>query len=309
LDPSKEVGDSVVNSHNPDEHLVEESHRASPAAGSEGAPGEALAPAAVARSIAERMGPRKASLSFLPTAVLGLFGGAYIAFGAELATLVMQDASAFVGVGIARLFAGVAFSLGLLLVIVAGAELFTGNNLLLISVLDRRISVRGLFRNWSIVYAANFAGSLLVAGLVYATALWKTSDGALGAVSVQIANSKVDLSFIEAFTRGILCNWLVCLAVWIATAARSIPGKAVAVLFPVAAFVACGFEHSIANMYFIPMGLMLRGATVTQSSVHLTWGGLFLRNLLPVTIGNVLGGGLFVGSLYWIAYMRRRSSS
>jgi len=167
------------------------------------------------------------------------------------------------------------------------------------------VKLRGLLRNWTIVYIANFAGALLLVLLMYWGGLWKTGGAAVGAAAVKLADAKVSLSFLEALARGILCNWLVCLAVWMAVSARDVVGKIFAIFFPIMAFVASGFEHSIANMYFIPMGLALKGQGLAEASSNLTIGGMFVKNLIPVTIGNIIGGALFVAALYWIVYVRQ----
>jgi len=218
--------------------------------------------------------------------------------------------AAFLGVGMAKLIGGAVFSVGLMLVVIAGAELFTGNNLIFLSVLDRQVRVSRLLRNWTIVYFANFVGSLLLVLLMYWSGLWKTDGGLVGAKALAIANSKVNLTFLQGFARGIMCNWLVCLAVWMAVSARTVVGKVWAIFFPIMAFVASGFEHSVANMFFIPMGLALKGQTaiVTAAGLadklsQLTIGGMVM-NLIPVTLGNIVGGSFFVATLYWIVYLR-----
>lgn len=262
-------------------------------------------PATVADSLTRTVCVKKTQQSVLNLAILGIFAGVYIGFGAQLATFVTHDAAAFLGLGMSKLIGGAVFSVGLMLVVIAGAELFTGNNLILLSVLDRQVKLRGLLRNWTIVYIANFAGALLLVLLMYWGGLWKTGGGAVGAAAVKLADAKVGLSFLEALARGILCNWLVCLAVWMAVSARDVVGKIFAIFFPIMAFVASGFEHSIANMYFIPMGLALKGQGLAEASSNLTIGGMFVKNLIPVTIGNIIGGALFVAALYWIVYVRK----
>ncbi|MBN1859164.1 formate/nitrite transporter family protein [Candidatus Bipolaricaulota bacterium] len=264
-------------------------------------------PATVADGLTRSVCVKKTQQSFIRLSILGIFAGVYIGFGAELATLVTHDLAAFVGVGLAKLIGGAVFSVGLMLVVIAGAELFTGNNLIFLSVLDRQVKVRGLLRNWTIVYFANLVGSLLLVLLMYWSGLWKTNGGAVGATAVGIANAKVNLTFLEAFARAILCNWLVCLAVWMAASARTVVGKIFAIFFPIMAFVASGFEHSIANMYFIPMGLALKGQGLVEASANLTVGGMVVKNLIPVTIGNIIGGAFFVATLYWIVYVRKGS--
>ncbi len=262
-------------------------------------------PATVADGLTRTVCVKKTQQSFIRLSILGIFAGVYIGFGAQLATLVTHDLAAFVGVGLAKLIGGAVFSVGLMLVVIAGAELFTGNNLIFLSVLDRQIKTSGLLRNWGIVYFANLLGSLLLVLLMYWSGLWKTNGGAVGATAVGIANAKVNLTFLEAFARAILCNWLVCLAVWMAASARTVVGKIFAIFFPIMAFVASGFEHSIANMYFIPMGLALKGQGLAAATANLTVGGMIVKNLIPVTIGNIIGGAFFVATLYWIVYVRK----
>jgi formate/nitrite transporter len=268
-------------------------------------------PAAVAETLTETVGVAKTKAGALRLTILGIFAGVYIGFGAQLAIMVTHDMADFLGVGMAKLIGGAVFSVGLMLVVIAGAELFTGNNLIALSVLGGKAKVGGLLRNWTIVYFANFAGSLLLVLLMYWSGLWKTNGGLVGAKALSIANAKVNLTFLQAFARGILCNWLVCLAVWMATSARTVVGKIWAIFFPIMAFVASGFEHSVANMFFIPMGLVLKGQTavvtaagLTDKLSHLTIGG-FVMNLIPVTLGNIVGGAFFVATLYWMVYVRK----
>jgi formate/nitrite transporter len=196
-----------------------------------------------------------------------------------------------------------------MLVIIAGAELFTGNNLMISSVMAREITFGRMLERWGLVYSANFIGAVLLAVLFVFSGLWKLSDSALGAAAVRTAYGKVNLSFLEALLRGVGCNWLVCLAVWMALASQQTIGKIFAIFFPIMGFVALGFEHSVANMYFIPTGLLLRSwaglpAPAGYAPESLSWLSFLWRNLLPVTIGNILGGGVFVGMSYWSAYLR-----
>ncbi len=272
-------------------------------------------PASIADSLTRTVCVAKTQASALRLTILGIFAGVYIGFGAELMIMVTHDMASFLGVGMAKLIGGAVFSVGLMLVVIAGAELFTGNNLIFLSVLDRQVTVRRLLRNWTIVYFANFVGSLLLVLLMYWSGLWKTSGGLVGASALGIANSKVNLTFLQAFARGILCNWLVCLAVWMAVSASTVVGKVWAVFFPIMAFVASGFEHSVANMFFIPMGLVLKGQTaiVTAAGLadklsHLTIGGMVM-NLIPVTLGNIVGGAFFVATLYWVVYLRNEKKA
>ncbi len=272
---------------------------------------EARTPAAVAESVAQKVGVGKATASWFNLAILGILAGVYIGFGAALATTVTFDSARFLGAGISKFFSGAVFSVGLMLVVIAGAELFTGNNLIMASVLGGYTRLSKLFRNWIIVYLANFAGSLLLAGIMYGTKLWLVGNAevgtTIGAQALKIANAKVNLSFFPALLRGIGCNWLVCLAVWMALSSRDVTGKIFGIFFPIMAFVAMGYEHCVANMYFIPMGLFLKGTTVAAGMdlANLTWwGGLIVKNLIPVTIGNIIGGSLFVALLYWSVYQR-----
>jgi formate/nitrite transporter len=208
----------------------------------------------------------------------------------------------------ARLLGGLAFSLGLILVVVAGAELFTGNNLLVMAWASRCITSGELARNWLIVYLANFAGAGGLVFLVFLSHHWQMNSAAVGTTAVKIAAAKAALPFWEAFFKGILCNILVCLAVWLALAGRSVTDKVYAIVFPISAFVAAGFEHSIANMYFIPLGLLLKKQILVPGTESLTWFGLF-SNLVPVTLGNIVGGGLMVALVYYFVYRHPAAQS
>jgi len=268
---------------------------------------EPRAPGATAEMVSRGVGVKKATASILSTALLGVLAGVYIGFGAALATLVGHDAAANVGVGIAQVLVGSVFSVGLILVVLAGAELFTGNNLMVASVLDKQYGVGRLLSRWTLVYAANLAGSVLLAVIMYESGLWKMAGNAVGAKALAIANAKVNLPFGEAFFRGVGCNWLVCLAVWMALSAKETAGKVLVIFFPIMAFVALGYEHCVANMYFVPIGLFLKGTAAAGGAAFesLTWGRFVVGNLVPVTLGNMVGGAVFVGSLYWLVYMRR----
>lgn len=270
---------------------------------------EDKAPHTIAETIAQKVGVGKTTSPWLSVLVLGILAGAYIGFGGMLATTVSFDMAGYLGVGFTKFMTGAVFSLGLILVIIAGAELFTGNNLMISSVIAREITFGRMLKRWGLVYIANFVGSVLIALLFVFSGLWRLSDGALGAAAVKIAYSKVNLPFIQALIRGIGCNWLVCLAVWMALAARQTIGKIFAIFFPIMGFVALGFEHSVANMYFIPTGIFLRffGGVAAPSRMaleSLNWLTFLWRNLLPVTVGNIIGGALFVGMSYWSAYLR-----
>ncbi|MEO0198198.1 MAG: formate/nitrite transporter family protein [candidate division WOR-3 bacterium] len=270
---------------------------------------ECRAPANVADMLTNDVCVKKVQSSFWRLLVLGILAGVYIGFGAQLSTMIGHDLSKFLGVGFARFLQGAVFSVGLMLVVIAGAELFTGNNLIMLSVLDGKASIGKLFYNWVVVYIANLIGSLLLVVLMYWSELWKMNGHLVGAYALNIANAKASLAFLPAFARGILCNWLVCLAVWMALASRDVIGKIFAIFFPIMAFVASGFEHSIANMYFIPMGIFLKNipavveAAGAPDLTNLTWYGFFVKNLIPVTLGNILGGAGFVATLYWLVYV------
>lgn len=250
---------------------------------------DAYRPAEVARLI-EEAGVAKARLALPQLLTLAILAGAFIAFGAAAFTSVMTGAD--LGHGPSRLLGGVVFSLGLILVIVGGAELFTGNALIVMAWVDRRIPTGALLRNWLVVYLGNLAGALLLAALMAGSGLL---SGPAGETALAIARAKLNLGMTEAAVRGILCNALVCLAVWLSFAARTASGKILAILFPVSAFVLLGFEHSVANMYLIP------AAWAAGLPVDI---GAFLGNLLAVTLGNILGGAGGVALSYWLAYRR-----
>lgn len=272
------------------------------------------APKNIAETVAQTVGVYKATSPWLTVFVLGILAGAYVGFGGFLYTTVTFDTAAKLGLGVTKLLGGIVFSVGLMLVVIAGAELFTGNTLMISSVMSSRITFGKMVQRWGIVWVANFIGSILIALLFFYSGLWKTADGALGVAAIKVACNKLSLSFSEALWRGIGCNWLVCLAVWMALAARQTVGKIFAILFPVMAFVALGFEHCIANMYFIPTGILFV-QKATLPAVHgidvslLNWGNLFWKNLLPVTIGNIIGGAVFVGMSYWGAYVKPSQSA
>jgi formate/nitrite transporter len=270
---------------------------------------EDKAPKTIAETVASTVGVGKATSPWFSVLVLGILAGAYIGFGGLLATSVTFDLAAKAGIGIQKLVSGAAFSLGLMLVVIAGAELFTGNNLMVSSVMSREITLRIMFQRWGLVFAANFIGSLMLVLLFYYSGLWKAGSGALGTAAVNIGYTKVSLGFGEALVRGIGCNWLVCLAVWMALAARQTVGKIFAIFFPIMGFVAIGFEHCVANMYFIPTAILLKNyaglaGTSAVDPNALSWISFLWRNLVPVTIGNILGGAVFVGMSYWGAYLR-----
>jgi formate/nitrite transporter len=270
---------------------------------------EDKAPRIIAETVAHSVGVSKVESPWVSLFVLGVLAGAYIGFGGLLASTVSLDASSKLGLGPSRFLSGAAFSMGLMLVVIAGAELFTGNNLMITSIMSRAVTWQKVVARWAVVYAANFAGSILIVLLFYFSGLWKTGGGLLGQSVVNVASAKVSLSFSEAFVRGVGCNWLVCLAVWMALASHQVIGKIGAIFFPIMGFVAIGFEHCVANMYFIPAGILLNqwaGVPMPDGmdASLLGWGGFFWNNLLPVTVGNTVGGVFFVGLSYWGAYLR-----
>ncbi|MCQ9207812.1 MAG: formate/nitrite transporter family protein [Omnitrophica bacterium] len=254
------------------------------------------------------VGVKKANLDTVSTFVLALLAGAFIAFGAVFYTLVVHDSS--LSLGLTKLIGGLVFSLGLILVVVAGAELFTGNNLIVMAYVSKEISLYKLLRNWTIVYLGNFIGALSMVMWIYFTRQWAGNNFLIGAKALLIANAKVNLPFVVALTRGIMCNVLVCLAIWLCFSGRSVTDKILAIIFPITAFVALGFEHSVANMYFVPMGIVLKSVPeVVQNApnvnfANLTWFGFIINNLLPVTIGNIIGGAVLVAAIYWFIYER-----
>ncbi len=259
-----------------------------------------LSPAETTQAITDN-GRRLLTQPLSRTVVLSLLAGFYIAFGAELATVVTQDAGKFLGIGVSRLLGGSVFSLGLMLVVICGAELFTGNSLLVKAGLQKEVSWGKIAENWSVVILGNLVGSLFFAWLMFHSELWRSGNVAEHAVNIAVA--KTDLSFGVALVRGILCNWLVCLAVFMATAARDVAGKMLACFAPIMAFVASGFEHSVANMYFIPTGLLLK-SELGLTADKLSWGSFFVGNLIPVTLGNIIGGVVFVAFTYWYVHLK-----
>jgi len=277
---------------------------------------DAYTPAQMAARV-EKAGIIKGNLDFLSMFTLSVMAGAFIAFGAVLYTYVIHDSS--LSLGLTKLVGGLVFCLGLILVIVAGAELFTGNNLIVMAYVSRKITLKRLLRNWAIVFCGNLAGSLVVVFLLSQSGQWTSAGAAVGVKALMIANEKVNLTFVQALSRGILCNILVCLAVWLCFSGRSVTDKVLAIIFPITAFVALGFEHSVANMYFVPAGLALKHNTQVLSAAEgllgqapdlsrLTIFGFLVRNLLPVSLGNIIGGGLLVGIIYWFVYLRRTAA-
>ena len=261
---------------------------------------DAYSPAEIATRI-ETVGVAKARLPLLSMVMLGLLAGAFIGWGSLYFVLVTSDPT--LGFAAKRVVGGLVFSLGLILVIVAGAELFTGNNLLAMAWADGRITTRELLRNWVIVCSANFVGAAGLALLVFLSGHTGMNDGLVAEQYLKIANAKCILPFWQALLRGALCNVLVCLAVWMAMAGRSVVDKAVAIVFPISAFVAAGFEHSVANFYLIPLAWMLKTSGQLPSYEAISVIG-FLHNIVPVILGNLLGGSVLVGMVYHVIYRR-----
>jgi len=291
---------------------------------------EALLPAAMAAR-AEESGVRKASTDALTLLVLSVLAGAFISFGAIFATTVSAGTitvatadggaafSAGLPYGVIRLLTGLVFSLGLILVIVGGAELFTGNNMIVMAWAGGKVTTRELLFNWIVAFAGNFVGAILTAGLMFYTTQYTFGGGAVGLAALSTAHAKASLEFVPAVALGIMCNVLVCLAVWMCYGARTVVDKIVTIIPPITAFVAAGFEHCIANIYFIPMGLFIKAgapdsfwASIGKTAAEypaLTWGNFLFGNLVPVTIGNIVGGSVMVAAIYWFVYLRKKQSA
>lgn len=256
---------------------------------------DAYSPAQIADRV-EKVVIAKAHLPFVKLFALGILAGGFIGLGALSFLIVVSDAS--LSFAASRVLGGVAFSLGLVLVVVAGAELFTGNNLMVMALVNRRITLRLALRNFTLVYLANFVGAVGLAWVVARSGHLEMNEGAIREAAGHIAAAKLDLTFSEAFLRGVLCNILVCLAVWLSLAGRSVTDRILAVIFPVSAFVAAGFEHCVANMYLVPLAIF------SNPEAGIGWGDFLLSNLLPVTFGNLFGGAGMVGLVYWTIYGR-----
>jgi formate/nitrite transporter len=276
---------------------------------------------------AEDLGVKKANLGAANMFVLAVLAGAFIGIGAIFATTVaaggmsVKDAAGAAAFstgfpyGVTRLLVGLVFSVGLILVVVGGAELFTGNTLITMAYASKKVTLAQLLRNWGIVYVGNLVGSVLTAYIVFLGKQYSFGSGAIGLAALNIGEGKTALTFIQAVALGIMCNALVCMAVWMCYSARSTTDKILAIIPPISCFVAAGFEHSIANMYFIPVALFVKYSgdakffeTIGKTAAdfpHLTWGNFFLANLLPVTIGNIIGGAIMVGMVYWFVYNRK----
>jgi len=291
---------------------------------------DAIMPAAMAVR-AEQSGVVRASTDLLTVFVLAILAGAFISFGAIFATTVSAGSiaitasdggaslSAGLPYGIVKLLTGLVFSLGLLLVVIAGAELFTGNTMIVMAWAGGKVKSRALLMNWLVAFTGNFIGAIATAGLMFYTTQYTFGGGAVGLAALTTANGKAGLAFVPALTLGIMCNALVCLAVWMCYSARTTIDRVVTIVPPITAFVAAGFEHSIANIYFIPMGLFIKagapksfwnsiGKTAADFQA-LTWENFLLGNLVPVTIGNIIGGSVMVAAVYWFVYLRNRPAT
>lgn len=289
---------------------------------------DALLPAEMATR-AEFLGVRKAEMPFLKMFMLSVLAGAFISLGAIFATTVSAgniavtlptgDLAYATGLpyGLTRLLAGLVFCLGLILVVVGGAELFTGNNLIVMAWANGKVSTTALLRNWAIVYLGNFVGAMGTVVLMFFSRQYTFGANAVGITALRIAVAKCDLTFLQALSLGILCNGLVCLAVWMTFSARSTVDKIAAIIFPITAFVAAGFEHSIANMYFVPYALFIKAfdndfigqvAEKVPQLENLTWSAFLTNNLIPVTLGNIIGGAVLVAAIYWAIFLRAENS-
>jgi formate/nitrite transporter len=275
-----------------------------------------LSPAEIC-SYTEQTGIQKAILSPGRQFLLGILAGAFIAFAAEGSNMaafnLLAEPSSY---GLGRCLAGVVFPTGLMLVVLAGGELFTGNTLMAIALMRRRISLASMLGNWAVVYIGNFTGSVFLAHMMADSGLFNNGAGLLGGVTIKIASGKVSLSFVSAFYLGLMCNWLVCLAVWIAYGAKDMAGKILGIFCPIWLFITSGFEHSVANMYYIPAGIFAKGnaAWLSASGMSpdvlekLNWASFVVNNLVPVTLGNIVGGMFFVGMAYWFAYLQDKTA-
>ena len=290
---------------------------------------DAFLPAAMAAK-AEDIGVKKASLNVLSMFALAILAGAFIGIGAIFATTVSAgsmaistsagDAAFKTGLpyGITRLLTGLAFTVGLILVVVGGAELFTGNNLITMAFMSKKVKLSALLQNWGVVYVGNFVGSIITALIVFFGKQYTFGSNSIGLAALNIGNAKCGYDFIQAIALGIMCNALVCMAVWMCYSARTTTDRILAIIPPISCFVAAGVEHSVANMYFIPIALFIKNfdskvydaivanLNAGKDFANLTWDKFFINNLLPVTIGNIIGGALMVGLIYWFVYLRKQ---
>ena len=263
-------------------------------------------------------GMKKVKLPWMHQLLLGILAGAFIGFAAEGSNMAAFNLFANPETyGLGKVLAGAIFGTGLMLVVLAGGELFTGNTLIVMGVLDGKVKLREMLKNWFFVYMGNLFGSLLIAFMMVQSGLFNSGASVLGGVTIKIASYKVGLTFMQGFYLGIMCNWLVCLAVWLAYGAKDMTGKIFGIFFPIWLFITSGFEHSIANMYYIPAGIMAKTNLAWVEAAHLTgeklahlnWNTFIINNLIPVTLGNIVGGSVFVGGIYWFVYMKNNKKA
>ncbi len=273
---------------------------------------DAYTPSRIAERI-DNLAVQKAKLSSSNTFLLGILAGIYLGFGAQFSTLVISDSTFHFG--LSSLIEGIVYSLGFILAVIGGAEVFTGNCLSVIGFAGKKVTLYELLTNWVIIYIGNLTGSIIMVCWMYKTHQWEFFNNMVGAKALLIAHKKVNLSFKTSFTCGVLCNALICLAVWLCFSGRSTADKIISILFPIGGFVTSGFEQCVSNMYFVPMGVMLRGNTFVVEAAEkmagkvldlsqLTWKGFFINNLLPVTLGNIVGGVMLIGIVFWFIYLR-----
>lgn len=263
-----------------------------------------LSPAEI-ETKAESLGVSKSKMGFIQSFMLSIMAGAFISMGAMFFLLIVSDSA--LPFAAQRLIGGCLFSLGLLLVVVCGAELFTGNTMIVMSAASRKITWLAVLKNWLVVFFGNFVGALIMVGLVYLSNFQSMNGGAVGTAIVSVAAGKMTPDWLTLFAKGIMCNFLVCLAVWIAYGSKTVADKMLGILLPIAAFVACGFEHCVANMFFLPFGILLASMGIAPAGIDpstVTWAGA-LWNWSASVPGNIVGGALFVGMAYWVAYHKK----
>lgn len=274
-----------------------------------------LDPAEITEKYVES-GCSKADLPVYKMLLLGVLAGAFIAFAAEGSNMAVHTIAS---VGVGKALAGALFATGLMMVIITGAELFTGNTLMVVTYLQGKLNWSKVLKNWFFVYIGNFIGSMIIVFCILLSGQFDFTSGLLGGFTIKLAVYKTGLSFTKAFFMGVLCNWLVCMAVWMALAAKDISGKLLAIFFPIWLFITSGFEHSVANMYYIPAGILAKSnpawvqealtlGVAPEKLVHLNWMTFFTNNLIPVTLGNIVGGSLFVGMIYWVVFLYKDKS-
>lgn len=263
-------------------------------------------------------GIKKVKTKPLNQFILGILAGAFIAFASEGSNMAAFNLFAKPETyGLGKALAGVVFATGLMLVIIAGGELFTGNTLITIGVLEKKIKLKDMLSNWFFVYLGNFVGAVFIAYMMNMSGLFNSGDNMLGGITLKIAAYKTHLTFSQAFYLGIMCNWLVCIAVWMSYGAKDIIGKCFAIFFPISLFITSGFEHSIANMYYIPAGILAKSnaswveasGLTAEKLAHLNWSTFITKNLIPVTIGNIVGGVILVAGVYWFTYYKNSENA